>query len=157
MASSDDQICIPMLQRNTDELPGMTSSALRTSTEEAVLSFHDICYRVKVKHGFLPGQSKEELEILSDINGIMKPGLNAIMGPTGGGKSSLLDILAARKDPCGLSGEVLINGVHQPANFRCNSGYVVRVSISEFDFYVSSFSMWERTLDCHFVCSQMNT
>ncbi|XP_048669812.1 broad substrate specificity ATP-binding cassette transporter ABCG2-like [Marmota marmota marmota] len=126
MASSDDQICIPMLQRNTDELPGMTSSALRTSTEEAVLSFHDICYRVKVKHGFLPGQSKEELEILSDINGIMKPGLNAIMGPTGGGKSSLLDILAARKDPCGLSGEVLINGVHQPANFRCNSGYVVR-------------------------------
>ncbi|XP_077659597.1 broad substrate specificity ATP-binding cassette transporter ABCG2-like isoform X4 [Urocitellus parryii] len=127
MASSDDQICIPMLQRNTDDLPGMTSSALKTSTEGTVLSFHDICYRVKVKHGFLPRQSKEELEILSDINGIMKPGLNAIMGPTGGGKSSLLGILAARKDPRGLSGEVLVNGAPRNANFPCESGYVAQI------------------------------
>ncbi|XP_061275708.1 broad substrate specificity ATP-binding cassette transporter ABCG2 isoform X3 [Bos javanicus] len=56
----------------------------------------------------------------------MKPGLNAILGPTGGGKSSLLDILAARKDPHGLSGDVLINGAPRPANFKCNSGYVVQ-------------------------------
>ncbi|XP_066242645.1 broad substrate specificity ATP-binding cassette transporter ABCG2-like [Saccopteryx leptura] len=56
----------------------------------------------------------------------MRPGLNAILGPTGGGKSSLLDILAARKDPQGLSGDVLINGAPRPANFKCNSGYVVQ-------------------------------
>ncbi|XP_047654109.1 broad substrate specificity ATP-binding cassette transporter ABCG2-like [Phacochoerus africanus] len=56
----------------------------------------------------------------------MKPGLNAILGPTGGGKSSLLDVLAARKDPHGLSGDVLINGAPRPANFKCNSGYVVQ-------------------------------
>ncbi|KAK2489481.1 hypothetical protein MC885_011514 [Smutsia gigantea] len=59
-------------------------------------------------------------------SGIMRPGLNAILGPTGGGKSSLLDILAARKDPHGLSGDVLVNGAPQPANFKCNSGYVVQ-------------------------------
>uniref|UniRef100_A0A8D2JHQ6 Broad substrate specificity ATP-binding cassette transporter ABCG2 n=1 Tax=Sciurus vulgaris TaxID=55149 RepID=A0A8D2JHQ6_SCIVU len=118
MASGNDQICIPMSQRNTN--------GLKTFPERAVLSFHDICYRVKVKSGFLPVQNKEELEILSDINGIMKPGLNAIMGPTGGGKSFLLDILAARKDPCGLSGEVLINGAPQHANFPCETGYVVQ-------------------------------
>ncbi|KAG8511622.1 ATP-binding cassette sub-family G member 2 [Galemys pyrenaicus] len=58
--------------------------------------------------------------------GIMRPGLNAILGPTGGGKSSLLDVLAARKDPKGLSGDVLINGGPRPANFKCNSGYVVQ-------------------------------
>ncbi|RMC13650.1 hypothetical protein DUI87_08727 [Hirundo rustica rustica] len=58
--------------------------------------------------------------------GIMKPGLNAILGPTGSGKSSLLDILAARKDPHGLSGDILINGAPQPANFKCTSGYVVQ-------------------------------
>nr|XP_033799609.1 broad substrate specificity ATP-binding cassette transporter ABCG2-like isoform X2 [Geotrypetes seraphini] len=56
----------------------------------------------------------------------MKPGLNAILGPTGSGKSSLLDILAARKDPSGLSGEVLIDGIPQPPNFKCISGYVVQ-------------------------------
>ncbi|XP_058151657.1 broad substrate specificity ATP-binding cassette transporter ABCG2 isoform X2 [Dasypus novemcinctus] len=59
-------------------------------------------------------------------SGVMKPGLNALLGPTGGGKSSLLDILAARKDPRGLSGDVLINGAPRPANFKCNSGYVVQ-------------------------------
>ncbi|XP_034713209.1 broad substrate specificity ATP-binding cassette transporter ABCG2-like [Etheostoma cragini] len=58
--------------------------------------------------------------------GIMKPGLNAIMGATGSGKSSFLDVLAARKDPAGLTGEVLIDGAPQPPNFKCLSGYVVQ-------------------------------
>ncbi|NXN79038.1 ABCG2 protein, partial [Bombycilla garrulus] len=92
----------------------------------SVLTFHNICYRVKIKTGFLCFQKTTKKEVLRDINGIMKPGLNAILGPTGSGKSSLLDILAARKDPHGLSGDVLINGAPQPANFKCTSGYVVQ-------------------------------
>ncbi|NXE54670.1 ABCG2 protein, partial [Casuarius casuarius] len=67
----------------------------------------------------------KKTSILS-YSGIMRPGLNAILGPTGSGKSSLLDILAARKDPHGLSGDILINGAPQPANFKCTSGYVVQ-------------------------------
>ncbi|XP_023562609.1 ATP-binding cassette sub-family G member 2 [Octodon degus] len=125
MSSSNDQFCIPLSQRNTNGLPGMTSSDLKASAEGAVLSFHNITYRVKMKSGFL-SQKTVEKEILSSVNGIMKPGLNAILGPTGSGKSSLLDILAARKDPHGLSGDVLVNGAPQPANFKCNSGYVVQ-------------------------------
>ncbi|KAM7334898.1 hypothetical protein ACRRTK_005375 [Alexandromys fortis] len=124
MSSSNDHVLVPMSQRNTNGLPGMNSSDLTTLTGD-VLSFHNITYRVKMKSGFL-GRKKTEKEILSDINGIMKPGLNAILGPTGGGKSSLLDVLAARKDPRGLSGDVLINGAPQPANFKCTSGYVVQ-------------------------------
>lgn len=115
-----------MSKRNTNGLPGSSSNELKTSAGGAVLSFHDICYRVKVKSGFLFCRKTVEKEILTNINGIMKPGLNAILGPTGGGKSSLLDVLAARKDPHGLSGDVLINGAPRPANFKCNSGYVVQ-------------------------------
>uniref|UniRef100_A0A8C6KB52 ATP-binding cassette, sub-family G (WHITE), member 2a n=1 Tax=Nothobranchius furzeri TaxID=105023 RepID=A0A8C6KB52_NOTFU len=37
-----------------------------------------------------------------------------------------LDVLAARKDPAGLTGEVLIDGAPQPPNFKCLSGYVVQ-------------------------------
>uniref|UniRef100_A0A8C6KAP1 ATP-binding cassette, sub-family G (WHITE), member 2a n=1 Tax=Nothobranchius furzeri TaxID=105023 RepID=A0A8C6KAP1_NOTFU len=48
------------------------------------------------------------------------------MGATGSGKSSFLDVLAARKDPAGLTGEVLIDGAPQPPNFKCLSGYVVQ-------------------------------
>ncbi|NXY03597.1 ABCG2 protein, partial [Pteruthius melanotis] len=92
----------------------------------SVLSFHNICYRVKTKAGFLCFRKTADKEVLRDVNGIMKPGLNAILGPTGSGKSSLLDILAARKDPRGLSGDILINGAPQPANFKCISGYVVQ-------------------------------
>lgn len=39
-----------------------------------------------------------------------------------------LDVLAGRKDPGGLSGEVLVNGSPQPPNFKCLSGYVVQVT-----------------------------
>lgn len=38
----------------------------------------------------------------------------------------MLDILAARKDPTGLTGQVLVDGYLQPANFRLMSGYVVQ-------------------------------
>ncbi|NXA12618.1 ABCG2 protein, partial [Sapayoa aenigma] len=92
----------------------------------SVLTFHNICYRVKTKTGFLCCRKTATKEVLRDVNGIMRPGLNAILGPTGSGKSSLLDILAARKDPDGLSGDILINGAPQPANFKCTSGYVVQ-------------------------------
>ncbi|KAG7497738.1 hypothetical protein JOB18_043164 [Solea senegalensis] len=92
----------------------------------ATVSFHNIHYKVTQGGGCLCLRKKTTKDILIDLNGIMKPGLNAIMGATGSGKSSFLDILAARKDPRGLSGEVLIDGAPQPPNFKCLSGYVVQ-------------------------------
>ncbi|XP_072050831.1 LOW QUALITY PROTEIN: broad substrate specificity ATP-binding cassette transporter ABCG2-like [Amphiura filiformis] len=92
----------------------------------STLSFHDIQYSVQVKQGKC---GKVDKNILKDISGVFKPGMNAIMGPTGGGKTSLLDVLAHRKDPNGLSGKVLIDGKPQPSNFRLISGYVVQDDI----------------------------
>ncbi|MBN3315629.1 ABCG2 protein, partial [Atractosteus spatula] len=96
------------------------------STRGSTVSFHNIHYRVKVRSGLLCKRKTTTKEILTDLNGIMRPGLNAILGATGSGKSSFLDVLAARKDPSGLSGEVLIDGAPQPPNFKCISGYVVQ-------------------------------
>lgn len=97
-----------------------------SSQRGATVSFHNIYYKV-TQGGFCFCRKKATTkDILIDLNGIMKPGLNAIMGATGSGKSSFLDVLAARKDPTGLSGEVLINGAPQPPNFKCLSGYVVQ-------------------------------
>ncbi|XP_062871714.1 broad substrate specificity ATP-binding cassette transporter ABCG2 [Trichomycterus rosablanca] len=92
----------------------------------ATVSFHNIHYRVESRSGILCKRKTVYKDILVNLNGIMKPGLNAIMGATGSGKSSFLDVLAARKDPKGLSGEVLIDGAPQPPNFKCLSGYVVQ-------------------------------
>uniref|UniRef100_A0AAX7U3L6 Broad substrate specificity ATP-binding cassette transporter ABCG2 n=1 Tax=Astatotilapia calliptera TaxID=8154 RepID=A0AAX7U3L6_ASTCA len=95
----------------------------------STVSFHNIQYKVQQQSGFLCKRKILSKEILVDLNGIMRPGLNAILGPTGSGKSSFLDILAARKDPAGLSGEVLIDGAPQPPNFKCLSGYVVQEDV----------------------------
>ncbi|XP_068583251.1 broad substrate specificity ATP-binding cassette transporter ABCG2d [Cebidichthys violaceus] len=95
----------------------------------STVSFHNIQYKVQQTSGFLCKRKTSHREILFDLNGIMRPGLNAILGPTGSGKSSFLDILAARKDPSGLLGEVLIDKAPQPPNFKCLSGYVVQEDV----------------------------
>ncbi|XP_044537448.1 broad substrate specificity ATP-binding cassette transporter ABCG2 [Gracilinanus agilis] len=130
MSALEIQVIVPTPPTNSNgpiESTLGTHKGMKRQPEVAtVLSFHNICYQVKVKTGFIGCRKITKKEILKNVNGIMKPGLNAILGPTGGGKSSLLDVLAARKDPRGLSGHVLINGAPQPANFKCNSGYVVQ-------------------------------
>ncbi|MEQ2207180.1 ATP-binding cassette sub- G member 2 [Xenoophorus captivus] len=96
------------------------------SKHGSTVSFHNIHYKVKQGGGLFCRKKATTKDILIDLNGLMKPGVNAIMGATGSGKSSFLDVLAARKDPAGLSGEVLIDGAPQPPNFKCLSGYVVQ-------------------------------
>ncbi|KAH0500175.1 ATP-binding cassette sub-family G member 3 [Microtus ochrogaster] len=104
MSSNNDPVIIPMLERKQNDLPGMDASDPNTLTEEAVLSFHNISYQETVRHGFSFCKKTCVIERLSNIK--------------------LLDVLAARKDPRGLSGDILINGKPRPANFTCTSGYV---------------------------------
>jgi ATP-binding cassette subfamily G (WHITE) protein 2 len=51
------------------------------------------------------------------------------LGPTGCGKSSLLDILADRKDPRGFSGRVAIDELSPPDPLNYTVGYVVQDDI----------------------------
>ncbi|CAH8538290.1 unnamed protein product [Schistosoma bovis] len=114
---------------NFDEYPPTPSSSFsqREKISGAKLSFHHISYEVKIQKTLC---SKPVIKtILDDVSGILRPGMNALMGPTGSGKSSLLDVLAGRKDPRFLSGKVLIDGRPQPKNFKCISGYVVQDDI----------------------------
>ncbi|XP_047220334.1 broad substrate specificity ATP-binding cassette transporter ABCG2b isoform X1 [Girardinichthys multiradiatus] len=68
-----------------------------------------------------------EKHILRDVSGIMRPGMNAIMGATGSGKTSLLDVIAGRKDPAGLrQGTVQVNGKPVTSELRLSSAYVVQ-------------------------------
>ncbi|KAL1023775.1 hypothetical protein UPYG_G00045960 [Umbra pygmaea] len=128
MADKSNQIQV-MINGELGSTNGTLSSSNTTEQNVccrgATVSFHSIQYQVELKAG-PPCKKTTVKDVLVDLNGIMKPGLNAILGPTGSGKSSFLDVLAARKDPSGLSGEVLIDGAPQPPNFKCLSGYVVQ-------------------------------
>ncbi|CAN9510200.1 unnamed protein product [Ophioblennius macclurei] len=71
-----------------------------------------------------------EKQILRDVSGIMRPGMNAIMGATGSGKTSLLDVIAGRKNPNGLrQGVVLVGGKRVSSELRLSSAYVVQDDI----------------------------
>ncbi|CAF4061728.1 unnamed protein product [Rotaria sordida] len=65
-------------------------------------------------------------QILRNVSGVFRSGMNAIMGQTGCGKSSLLDILAHRKDRRGLHGQILVDGLPPPDSFKYMVGYVIQ-------------------------------
>uniref|UniRef100_UPI001EAF494C broad substrate specificity ATP-binding cassette transporter ABCG2-like n=1 Tax=Oncorhynchus gorbuscha TaxID=8017 RepID=UPI001EAF494C len=93
------------------------------------VSFSRLHYSVMESNG-LCHKTGPEKHILKDISGIMRPGMNAIMGPTGSGKTSLLDVIAGRKDPAGLKfGQVLIDGKMVDSDLRLISAYVVQDDI----------------------------
>nr|CDS31557.1 ATP binding cassette sub family G [Hymenolepis microstoma] len=99
----------------------------RSMIQGSVITFRDVEYVVPVRK--MPCTKVHKKVVLNGVSGIMRPGVNAIMGPTGCGKSSLLDVLAGRKQPRYLTGEVLIDGHPQPKHFKCISGYVVQDDI----------------------------
>lgn len=65
--------------------------------------FRNICYTVKRRREKGSPDGASTLTVLNDISGLAKPGrVMVIMGPSGAGKTSLLDILAGRAVPsCG--------------------------------------------------------
>uniref|UniRef100_A0A8C9SV48 ATP-binding cassette, sub-family G (WHITE), member 2c n=1 Tax=Scleropages formosus TaxID=113540 RepID=A0A8C9SV48_SCLFO len=93
------------------------------------VTFRNLTYRIRESAG--PFQRKPtEREILKNVSGIMMPGMNAIMGPTGSGKTSLLDVIAGRKDPKGLrSGQVMVENAVVTSDLRLSSAYVVQDDI----------------------------
>ncbi|KAJ8022612.1 ATP-binding cassette sub-family G member 2 [Holothuria leucospilota] len=103
-------------------MKGSTRQRFGSAGEGSTVSCHRVNYEVEAK---IDGKYGKKT-ILKDISGVFRPGMNAILGPTGSGKTSLLDILAARKEPKGISGSVLIDGKSLPKNFKLVSGYVVQ-------------------------------
>jgi ABC-type glutathione transport system ATPase component len=114
-----------------DSTSNATSSFLEDLTGKErtgmCLAFQDVCFNVRYKD--LETKTMVDRKILKECTGIMRPGtLNAIMGASGGGKTSLLDVLADRKESSAVTGSVLVNGKPRVKSvFMHQSGYVVQV------------------------------
>jgi len=89
------------------------------------LSFHDICYEVTAS------QTNEKLKLLKNINGVFRAGrMCALMGSSGAGKTTLMDVIALRKTAGTVEGEVRLNGhLQEPTSFRRCSGYVEQFDV----------------------------
>ncbi|KAJ3545283.1 hypothetical protein NMY22_g2500 [Coprinellus aureogranulatus] len=70
--------------------------------------------------------------LLHDVYGFVKPGtLTALMGASGAGKTTCLDVLAQRKNIGVVSGDILVDGRPLPADFARGTAYAEQMDVHE--------------------------
>ncbi|EAR83198.2 ABC transporter family protein (macronuclear) [Tetrahymena thermophila SB210] len=82
------------------------------------ISYNNICYYVN--------DGKKERKVLDNLSGTFKTGLNAIMGGSGSGKTSFLNVLAKKIDfkKHKVEGQSTINGLEYDQRlFQCFANY----------------------------------
>lgn len=84
------------------------------------LTFKDIHYTVT------SSITNEKLELLKGIDGIVEAGkMTALMGSSGAGKTTIMDVIAMRKNTGEITGEIRLNGhLQEEVSFRRCMGYV---------------------------------
>ncbi|KAI9935030.1 hypothetical protein ASPWEDRAFT_117761 [Aspergillus wentii DTO 134E9] len=86
-------------------------------SQTSIFHWEDVCYDINIK-----GETRR---ILDHVDGWVKPGtLTALMGVTGAGKTSLLDVLANRVTMGVITGEMLVDGRIRDDSFQRKTGYV---------------------------------
>jgi ATP-binding cassette subfamily G (WHITE) protein 2 (PDR) len=85
--------------------------------QTSIFHWQDVCFDIKIKG--------EPRRILDHVDGWVKPGtLTALMGVTGAGKTSLLDVLANRATVGVVTGQMLVDGRPRDTSFQRKTGYV---------------------------------
>ncbi|KAG6389552.1 hypothetical protein SASPL_151023 [Salvia splendens] len=90
------------------------------------ITFDDIRYSVDMPPEMkAQGATEDRLELLKGVSGAFRPGvLTALMGVSGAGKTTLMDVLAGRKTGGYIDGEITISGYPKnQATFARISGY----------------------------------
>mmetsp|Transcript_888 Transcript_888/g.1257 ORF Transcript_888/g.1257 Transcript_888/m.1257 type:complete len:1050 (+) Transcript_888:1338-4487(+) len=89
------------------------------------LSFDKLTYEVTAS------TSKEQLRLLNEVSGVFKAGrMCALMGSSGAGKTTLMDVIAMRKTSGSITGKIELNGHEQErTSFLRSSGYVEQFDV----------------------------
>lgn len=95
------------------------------------------------------GFAQKKLQLLADITGTFRPGiLTALMGVSGAGKTTLMDVLCGRKTSGIIEGEIRIGGYPKvQETFARVSGYCEQTDIHSPHITVQEsvmFSAWLR-------------
>ncbi|KAL4597775.1 hypothetical protein ACB092_11G013400 [Castanea dentata] len=91
------------------------------------MTFLNVNYFVDMpKEMKMKGIPEEKLQLLSNVSGVFSPGvLTALVGSSGAGKTTLMDVLAGRKTGGYIEGDIKISGYpKEQRTFARISGYV---------------------------------
>ncbi|XP_022756464.1 ABC transporter G family member 38 isoform X2 [Durio zibethinus] len=90
------------------------------------VTFENITYSVDMPKGMKPqGALDDRLVLLNGVSGAFRPGvLTALMGVSGAGKTTLLDVLAGRKNNGYIEGNITVSGYQKKQDtFARVTGY----------------------------------
>ncbi|XP_012839425.1 PREDICTED: ABC transporter G family member 31 [Erythranthe guttata] len=96
------------------------------------MTFHNVNYYVDMpKEMSSQGIPETRLQLLFNVSGVFAPGvLTALMGASGAGKTTLMDVLAGRKTSGYVEGDIKISGYpKEQKTFARISGYVEQSDI----------------------------
>ncbi|XP_045828646.1 pleiotropic drug resistance protein 2-like [Trifolium pratense] len=144
---------IEMEERNTSERPILNATTKRGMVlpfRPLSLAFDHVNYYINMpaeikKQGF----EESRLQLLRDVSGAFRPGvLTALVGVTGAGKTTLMDVLAGRKTGGYIEGSISVSGYPKnQATFARISGYCEQNDIHSPNLTVYEsivFSAWLR-------------
>ena len=113
------------------QTPGGTMVKQEMAPKNTGLSFipANLCIRNLDYYVTLP--TKVERQLLNNVSAHFTPGtMTALMGATGAGKTTLMDVIAGRKTGGRIVGDIIINGEPKnPANFSRITAYCEQMDI----------------------------
>ncbi|CAK9229936.1 unnamed protein product [Sphagnum troendelagicum] len=118
--------------------------------EPLALTFHNVSYYVDMPKAMKgEGVTSDKLQLLRDISGAFRPGvLTALVGVSGAGKTTLMDVLAGRKTGGYIEGDIRVSGYpKKQETFARIAGYVEQSDIHSPQVTVEeslTYSSWLR-------------
>ncbi|KJE93874.1 ATP-binding cassette [Capsaspora owczarzaki ATCC 30864] len=125
-------------------------SAAAAAAEGHCLAFRNVSYSVQVKHSRSPFAPVVHKDILMHSHGLVEAGQTmAILGSSGSGKTSLLDVLACRNIGGTVTGDIYLNGARVTSELIQDvAGYVMQddrllpnLTVTETLFYIAALKL----------------